>query len=180
MGSIWGKCTELSESRRQAVMIGFTSFYSEMTFQNGSWCRTVHSFRINNSVFSMSSLITRPTSLKLHRMILDTDPHNCTVLDFAISGHVFKKWGQNTLGHFTTLYYWACYYGCTSFVLSRISACASFPGDTLSQAKERMATTFKMWPSTLKTLLGSRELSYLRHYRPYDEEMTQRSGRMLV
>ena len=54
------------------------------------------------------SLITEPTILRLHRMILDMCPHNPSIPIFAISGHMIQKWGQNAVMAFwpiSSIYY---------------------------------------------------------------------------
>ena len=49
--------------------------------------------------------ITEPTSLKLHRMVLDLHPHNHLVHYFAIFGDMAQKSGKIPLGIFMSSYY---------------------------------------------------------------------------
>ena len=71
------------------------SHLSEITLQNGSGVSLSVLPPVNNSVFSLSSLITWPTNLKLCRVILDIGTQSRSVPDFAIFpqgalwGHAF-------------------------------------------------------------------------------------------
>ena len=67
-------------------------------------------------VFSISSIVTASTILRLHRMILESGPHNRSVPDFAISGHVTQKMRSNCpMAFIYFLSYYCAYYSQTSY-----------------------------------------------------------------